>query len=86
MEGTRKGFDVDLVEAVTSSIEVPVIASGGMGTPEDVEAVVRIGGADAIAMAHILHFNRFQISDVRNAAKKFGFEVRDFEISTSNNN
>ena len=85
MEGTRKGFDVDLVEAVTSSIEVPVIASGGMGKPEDVEAVVRIGGADAIAMADILHFNRFQISDVRNAAKKFGFEVRNFEISTSNN-
>ena len=80
-EGTRQGFDVDLVEAVTESIDIPVIASGGMGTPDDVEEVVRRGRADAIAMADILHFNRFQISEVREAAKKFGFEVRNFAIS-----
>ena len=80
-EGTRQGFDVDLVEAVTESIDIPVIASGGMGTPDDVEEVVRRGRADAIAMADILHFNRFQISEVRDAAKKFGFEVRNFAIS-----
>ena len=45
------------------------------------EEVVRRGRADAIAMADILHFNRFQISEVRDAAKKFGFEVRNFAIS-----
>ncbi len=79
-EGTRQGFDVGLVKAVTESIEVPVIASGGMGTPNDVDEVVRLGQADAIAMADILHFNRFQISEVRDASKKFGFEVRNFEV------
>jgi cyclase len=56
-----------------------------MGTPEDIAAVVRDGKADAIAMADILHFDRFQIGDVRDAAKKFGFEVRNFEVSTDNN-
>ncbi len=79
-EGTRTGFDVDLVEAVTASVNVPVIASGGMGNPKDIEEVVKRGRADAIAMADILHFNRFKISDVRAAAKEFGFEVRNFEI------
>ena len=85
-EGTRQGFDIELVEAVSTSIDVPVIASGGMGNPNDVAQVVRKGKAQAIAMAVILHYNRFQISDVRTAAKNFGFEVRDFEKSTGNNN
>jgi cyclase len=77
-EGTRKGFDIDLLAAVTSAVPVPVIASGGMGKPEDVvDAVVR-GGADAVAMADILHYKRAQVGDIRSAAIDAGLAVRQY--------
>jgi cyclase len=78
-EGTRKGFDIDLVRAVTSEVSVPVIASGGMGKPEDLLAVVREGGADAVAMADILHYKRAEIGEIRAVAKVAGLGVRNYE-------
>jgi cyclase len=80
-EGTRKGYDVALVSAVSSEVSVPVIASGGMGQPNDLVAVVDEGGANAVAMADILHYGRAEIADMRTVAKKSGFEVRDYECS-----
>jgi cyclase len=80
-EGTRKGFDVILVRAVTQEIAVPVIASGGMGKPDDVIDVVQQGGADAVAMADILHYRRASIGDIRRSAKAAHIEVRDFEAA-----
>lgn len=78
-EGTRKGFDIDLVRAVTAEVCVPVIASGGMGKPEDLRAVVVEGHADAIAMADILHYKRARVSDIRAVAEKAGLGVRRYE-------
>lgn len=78
-EGTRKGFDIDLVRAVTAEVSVPVIASGGMGIPEDGVAVARDSGADAIAMADILHYKRAGIGDIRAHAKAAGLIVRNYE-------
>lgn len=78
-EGTRKGFDVSLIEAVTREVAVPVIASGGMGRPEHLIDAVEKGGADAIAMADILHYNRATIGDVRAVAHAAGIEVRTYE-------
>ena len=75
-EGTRKGFDVSLVRAVSSQVPVPVIASGGMGRLEDLTDVVLNGGANAVAMADILHYDRFLIDDVRREARRTGIEVR----------
>ena len=75
-EGTRKGFDIALVKAVTAEISVPVIASGGMGKPEDLLEVVRVGGADAVAMADILHYKRAEIGEIRAVAKAEGLGVR----------
>jgi len=75
-EGTRKGFDVDLVRAVTSAVSVPVIASGGMGSSGDVVDVVRDGGAAAVAMADILHYQRASIGEIRAAAVAAGLDVR----------
>lgn len=77
-EGTRKGFDTALVRAVTSQVTVPVIASGGMGKPEDLIQVVRDGEADAIAMADILHYGRASIGEIREVAAKAGIEVRRY--------
>jgi cyclase len=78
-EGTRKGFDVSLVRAVTREVAVPVIASGGMGKPEDLLEVVLEGGADAVAMADILHYKRAEISEIRAAAAAAGLRVRNYE-------
>jgi cyclase len=75
-EGTRRGFDVDLVRAVTSVVSVPVIASGGMGKPDDLLDVVRRAEADAVAMADILHYRRATVADVRAIAVAAGLEVR----------
>jgi imidazole glycerol-phosphate synthase subunit HisF len=78
-EGTRRGFDVALVRAVTAEVSVPVIASGGMGRAEDLVQIVREGGADAVAMADILHYQRATMQDVRNAAQAAGIAVRAYE-------
>jgi len=64
-EGTAKGFDVELVKAVTDVVSIPVIASGGMGKLEDIEDVVKSGHADAVAMAHALHYDKQTINSVR---------------------
>ena len=78
-EGTRKGFDVDLLSLVSQSVTVPVIASGGMGRPEDAIEAVNKGGADAIAMADILHYERATIGDVRNVCRSAGLQVRSYD-------
>lgn len=78
-EGTRKGFDVDLLRAVSQSVTVPVIASGGMGRPEDAINAANNGGVDAIAMADILHYQRATIGDVRNVCRSVGLQVRSYE-------
>ena len=64
-EGTAKGFDVDLVKAVTDVVSIPVIASGGMGKLDDINAVIQQGHADAVAMAHVLHYDHLTVGDVR---------------------
>lgn len=77
-EGTRKGFDIDLVRAVTSEVNVPVIASGGMGSAQDAVNVVQKGEADAVAMADILHYKRASIGEIRMRVKNAGLEVRHY--------
>ncbi len=78
-EGTRKGFDIALVKAVSAEVAVPVIASGGMGKPEDLLEVINEGGADAVAMADILHYKRAEIFDIRAIAENAGLGVRHYE-------
>ena len=80
-EGTRKGFEVPLIRAVTQEVSVPVIASGGMGKPEDMLDAVFKGNADAIAMADILHYDRATIDDIRKVAISSDIEVRNFEYA-----
>lgn len=75
-EGTRKGFDVALVRAVSDAVSIPVIASGGMGRIEHLIDVVTNGGADAVAMADILHYERASLPDVRAGAAAAGLPVR----------
>ena len=75
-EGTRKGFDIALVRAIASSVSIPVIASGGMGSVEHLVEVVKSGGADAVAMADCLHYRRIGLPEIRRAARDAGLGVR----------
>jgi cyclase len=79
-EGTRKGFDVSLTEAVSAVVSVPLIASGGMGKAEDLLPVVFEGGADAVAVADILHYERSKIADLRLVGKNAGLQLRDYDF------
>lgn len=78
-EGTRMGFDIRLVTAVSSALSVPVIASGGMASPLDVLSVTTQGGADGVSMADILHYGRASISDIRAVALEHKLCVRMHE-------
>lgn len=75
-EGTRKGFDLALIQAVSDSVPVPVIASGGMGSPEHLQEAVEQGHADAVAMADILHYGRMSLPEVREQAHQAEIRVR----------
>ena len=75
-EGTRKGFDCELMRAVSAAVTIPVIASGGMGTVDHFVDVVQQGRADAVAMADILHNGRATIAQVRAAALAAQLDVR----------
>ena len=76
-EGTRKGYETDLIHAVSTAVPVPVIASGGMGEPAHMVDAVKLGHADAVSMADILHYKRATLSDIRAAALGAGIDVRN---------
>lgn len=74
-EGTRKGFDAELTRAVASAVSVPIIASGGYGEPRHLAEIVS-AGADAIAVADALHYNRTTVPQLREAAQAQNIPVR----------
>lgn len=75
-EGTRKGFDVELVQAVTAATSIPVIASGGMGSIDHLVEVCTTGQADAVAIADALHYNRLTLDEIRAGALSMGVSMR----------
>jgi len=81
-EGKQNGFDVDLVRAITDIVTIPVIVSGGMGTTKHMIDVVARGNADAVAMAHVLHYETLSLSLIRQDALDAGLTVRTPEGST----
>jgi cyclase len=78
-EGTKKGFDYELIKKVSESVSIPVIASGGMGEYDHLNEVVKESSADAVAMADILHYERSTIQDIRKYCIKNNINVRDYE-------
>ena len=75
-DGTGKGFDVELLKAITSKVSVPVIASGGVGTLEHLVEGVKEGGANAVLAASIFHFGKHKIQDARKAMTEAGLNTR----------
>ncbi len=75
-DGARTGFDLALTRAVVDAVDVPVIASGGVGSLEDLVAGVLEGGADAVLAASIFHYGEFTIAQAKAAMAAAGIEVR----------
>ena len=75
-DGTKAGFDIELLERVSEFVKVPVIASGGVGTLEHFYDGVRRGKADALLAASVFHFNEISIKDVKDYLLKKNIEVR----------
>ena len=75
-DGTRAGYDLELLRAVTSTVGVPVVASGGAGRPEDLVAAIVDGGADAVLAASIFHRDLHGIGAVKRAMAAAGIPVR----------
>ncbi len=75
-EGTRKGYDLDLTRAISDVVGIPVIASGGYGNDTHIVDAVRQGGADAVAIADALHYDRSTLLTIRTAARAAGIQMR----------
>ena len=75
-DGTKDGFDLELIRLVAGGVKVPLIASGGAGDPEHFPPAVA-AGADAVLAASIFHFGPVDmIAQVKAAIREAGFEVR----------
>ncbi|MEJ2345936.1 MAG: imidazole glycerol phosphate synthase subunit HisF [Gammaproteobacteria bacterium] len=75
-DGTKSGFDLALTRAVSDAVEVPVIASGGVGNLDHLVQGVTEGGADAVLAASIFHFGEFSIHQAKEYMAAHGVEVR----------
>ncbi|MGC8633304.1 MAG: imidazole glycerol phosphate synthase subunit HisF [Candidatus Limnocylindrales bacterium] len=75
-DGTRGGYDLPLLRAVTAAVSVPVVASGGAGSPDDLVAAILEGGADAVLAASIFHRDLHGIATVKHAMAAAGIPVR----------
>ncbi len=75
-DGTKSGFDTELLRAICGLVPVPVIASGGAAGPEDFVAAIRDGGADAVLAAGIFHRREWTIAAIKAAMAEAGLPVR----------
>jgi imidazole glycerol-phosphate synthase subunit HisF len=75
-DGTGEGYDLPLTRAVAEAVSVPVIASGGAGTLEHLHEGVTAGGADAVLVASMFHFGRYQVGEAKAYLRERGVPVR----------
>ena len=75
-DGTKDGYDIELTRAISESVRIPVIASGGAGQLEHFYEALTAGGASAVLAASVFHFGQFKIADVKNYLRERGVVVR----------
>lgn len=75
-DGTRNGYDLQLTQAISNAVGVPVIASGGVGTLQDLVDGATLGKADAVLAASIFHFGEHSIAEAKRALLEAGVAVR----------
>jgi imidazole glycerol-phosphate synthase subunit HisF len=76
-DGTEQGYELTLTRAVSSAVEVPVIASGGAGSPDHLVEAVEQGGADAVLCASIFHYGNYTVRQAKERMVAAGIGVRD---------
>jgi cyclase len=79
-EGTAKGMDIELIKAVTNVVTIPVIASGGVGNLNDIGLAIEEGCADAISVAHVLHYEELTINEIRQYCFEKNIPVRRLSV------
>lgn len=75
-DGTKSGFDLELTRAVSEAVEVPVIASGGVGNLDHLVQGIQVGGADAVLAASIFHYGEYTIAQAKTHMAQAGIPVR----------
>jgi cyclase len=75
-DGHRTGYDLELTRAISEVVTVPVIASGGAGSPEDLYQALIAGKADAVLAASIFHYAKYSIRETKEYLSKRGIPVR----------
>ncbi|HKI18698.1 MAG TPA: HisA/HisF-related TIM barrel protein, partial [Isosphaeraceae bacterium] len=75
-DGTQNGYDLEMTRAVVDSVEIPVVASGGAGSPEHLRAALAEGGASAALAASIFHYRQYSIGETKDYLDRRGVPVR----------
>jgi cyclase len=75
-DGTKDGYDLPLTRTMSDMLDIPIIASGGVGKPEHIYEAFEFGKADAALAASIFHFNEYPISEIKHYLKDNGIIVR----------
>jgi len=75
-DGTKDGYDIELTRAVSESINIPVIASGGAGKLEHLRDVIKYADADAVLVASIFHYGKYTVREAKKYLKSEGINVR----------
>ncbi|HYE07565.1 MAG TPA: imidazole glycerol phosphate synthase subunit HisF [Planctomycetota bacterium] len=75
-DGVRQGYELTITRLIADAVRVPVIASGGGGTPEHLAAAVTAGGADAALVASMVHYGDYTVGDIKRALRGAGVPVR----------
>jgi imidazole glycerol-phosphate synthase subunit HisF len=75
-DGTKAGFDLELTRAVADAVNIPVIASGGVGTLDHLADGIQLGGADAVLAASIFHYGEFTVGQAKSRMAERGIPVR----------
>ncbi|MGB9682375.1 MAG: imidazole glycerol phosphate synthase subunit HisF [bacterium] len=75
-DGTQRGYDIELTKAISSSVNIPVIASGGAGRLEHLKEALIDGGASAVLLASLLHYKKYTIKEIKEYLKREGIPIR----------
>lgn len=75
-DGTKDGYDLEITRAVADAVNIPVVASGGAGTPQHLVDAVKIGHADAVLAASIFHYGEYTIEEVKRFMAAAGIPMR----------
>jgi cyclase len=78
-DGLASGMDLELIKCVTDSVTIPVIASGGVGNLEDIYLAFKNSNADAVALAHVLHYGELKVDSIRSYLNNKDIQIRKLD-------